>query len=131
MVLELNNAIYTHALSIFLLCHLASCLIVIRQLPQLQVSHLCRPMAKGRQQGQLERAFSLFLLGEETSPSPLPCPVVFPLGLMARWVPHVPLNHSLGETIRIAESALEFLRIHPLRLGEGLPTNYSDEREFF
>ena len=70
MVLELNNAIYTHALSIFLFRHLASCLIVIRWLPQLQVSHVCRPMAKGRQQGQLERAFSLYLLGEETSPVP-------------------------------------------------------------
>lgn len=64
MILELNNDIYTQVLSIFLFCHLlSSCLIVIRWLPQLQASHLCRPLAKGRQQGQLESFLALFIRG--------------------------------------------------------------------
>ena len=82
MILELNNAIYTQALSIFLFYHLARCLIVIRRLPQLQISHPYRPMAKGRQQGQVKRAFSLCLLGEETSSGPVPSQVVF---LLVSW----------------------------------------------
>lgn len=72
----------------------------------------------------LERAFSLCLSGEETLSSPLPFPVVFPLGLMATWVLHVPLNHSQGKRTGGAEGGLEFLGVHPVRLGEGpLPTN--------
>ena len=68
MVLELISAVYTQALPIFLLCYLlAICSVVVRWLPRLQASHLCRPMAKGRQQGQLERALSVYL-EEETSP---------------------------------------------------------------
>lgn len=82
MILELNNAIYTQALSIFLFHHLARCLIGIRRLPQPQILHPYRPMAKGRQPGQVKRAFSLCLLGEGTAFSPLPSQVVF---LLVSW----------------------------------------------
>lgn len=82
-----RNAICTQAPPVFLFsCLLASCPLILRWLPQLQASHLCRPEAKGRRQEQLGRGFSLCLF-EDTSPSPQLSPVVFLLGLFGQMGP--------------------------------------------